>query len=169
MRQNRILLMVDGANFFFLQRKQGWQIDPAKLRKYVEQWGNIIDAYYYLSVMADEKDDKQEGYRKALYFMGYSVKPVVVKQINTMDGGIKEKANADIRIALDAYMAVDTYDMFVLVSGDGDFAYLLDVLKMKGKQIKVISGAHMVARELIELAGTNFVDFKDIREETEKE
>jgi len=99
--------------------------------------------------------------------MGYSIKPVMVKLINTMEG-VKEKANADIRIALDAYMSADLYDTLVLVSGDGDFTYLLEILKTRGKQIKVISGAHMVARELIEFCGPNFVDFKDIRQEIEK-
>jgi uncharacterized LabA/DUF88 family protein len=164
----RILLMIDGGNFFFAQKNHlGWMTDPAKLKQYVAQWGQIVNAYYYLQTMPNEQVESRERYRKALFHMGYSVIPIDVKVIQTPEGP-KEKADADVRIALDAFTMRDTYDLFVLVSGDSDFEYLLKMLIAQGKAIKVISTTGLVASEILELAGPNFYDMADMRASIEK-
>lgn len=163
----RILFMVDGSNHFYAMKREGWQVDPGKLRQYAEKWGDIIEARYYLSVWTDERSEGRDKFKKALVWMGYSIVSLPIKEIETSDG-IIEKSNADVRMALDAYMALDTYDMLVLVSGDGDFAYLLEILKSRGKMVKVISTRAFVAKEIIELVGQDFYDLNDMRADVER-
>jgi|WetSurMetagenome_2_1015567.scaffolds.fasta_scaffold101369_2 uncharacterized LabA/DUF88 family protein len=163
----RILLMIDGSNIFHAQRREGWQVDPGRLRQYVERWGDVIESRYYLSVWLDERSEGRDKFKKALVWMGYSIVSLPIKEIETTDG-IIEKSNADVRMALDAYMALDTYDMLVMVSGDGDFAYLMEILKSRGKMIRVISTRAFVAKEIIELVGKDFYDLNEIRFDVER-
>jgi uncharacterized LabA/DUF88 family protein len=164
----KLAFFIDGANFFFSQKSVlNWMIDPGKLKKYVGQWGEVVDARYYLSVDQSTKDERKDRYQKALYHMGYSVIPIPVKIIET-EYGTKEKADADVRMVIDAVLAADNYDMFVLLSGDSDFTYLLEVLRMKGKKVKVISTLGIVAHEILQLVGADFHDLSDIRQDIEK-
>lgn len=166
--QNRICLVVDGGNYFFAQKNfLGWMADPGKLKAYVEQWGEVVQAVYYLTISSYDPDNRQERFRKALYHMGYSVVAIPIKTIQT-DEGTKEKADADVRIALDVFMALDTFDTFVLVSGDSDFVYLLEQLKHRGKLIRVISTKGIVAGEILECVGSGFCDLADLKKEVMK-
>jgi len=161
----RIYLAVDGSNYYYCQRDYlGWRADPRRLRQYVEQWGDIVQAIYYLTVPLSDPDNRQRGFRTALHDMGYSVVAMPVKVIKSTNGS-KEKADADVRIVLDTFMALDTFDMFVLVSGDSDFCYLLDQLKARGKLVKVISTRGIVASEILECVGSGFCDLADIKDE----
>ena len=45
----------------------------------------------------------------------------------------------DVGIAIDALTLKDTYDTFTLVSGDGDYAILINKLKWMGKRVEVIT------------------------------
>lgn len=160
----RILLVIDGSNFFYMQKNiLRWMIDPDKLKNFVSQWGEVVEARYYLSVKPGEQTEGGERYRKALCHIGYSVIPVDVKFVHTPDG-IKEKADADVRIAVDTMAAWKLYDGFVLVSGDSDFCYLLETLKTFGKSVRVLSTKGIVASEMLECVGGNFCDLKDIQD-----
>jgi len=45
----------------------------------------------------------------------------------------------DVGITLDAMKEINNYDVFVLVSGDGDYALLLNELRQQGKRVEVIT------------------------------
>ena len=62
------------------------------------------------------------------------------------------KGNLDVELALDAFRLADNYQTLILCSGDSDFAYLIDLLKAKGKRVIVVSTRGHVARELLERA-----------------
>lgn len=159
----RILLVIDGSNFFFTQKNiLGWMIDPAKLKDYVSQWGDVVEARYYLSVKPGEQTEGGERYRKALCYIGYSVIPVDIKRVFTSNG-MKEKEDTDVRIAVDTVAARNLYDEFVLVSGDSDFCYLLETLKAFGKSVRVLSTKGIVSTEILECVGGNFYDLRELR------
>ena len=63
------------------------------------------------------------------------------------------KANFDVEITIDALAGIDTYDTFVLFSGDGDFAPLIKKFSASGKRTIVISGRKMLSGALAESAG----------------
>ena len=45
----------------------------------------------------------------------------------------------DVEIVLDMFNTVDSYDMAILVSGDGDFERALNLLRARGKRFIVVS------------------------------
>ena len=164
------MVSLDGANFFYAQQKMDWWIDPKRFLAWIEeQYGQIVDAYYYLGVPRQNKD-KHQRYVKALQRMGFRVR---TKPIKIYDKGDPEKhkakANLDTSIVLDIMNGIDNFDLLVLISGDGDFEELLKTVETRGKRFVVISTHSFVAQEILLLAGQHYVDFNTIREEIEKD
>jgi uncharacterized LabA/DUF88 family protein len=56
----------------------------------------------------------------------------------------------------------------VLISGDGDFDRVLELLKSRGKQMRIIACDGLVAHELRAVAGRHYIGFEEIRKEVEK-
>ena len=101
--------------------------------------------------------------------MGFSVVSKPIKTIyDTKTGTIKKKANLDIEIVLDMFNTIDSYDLAVLVSGDGDFDRALQLLKARGKKSVVISTTGFIASELRATAGRHYIDLKDIEADIRK-
>ena len=55
-------------------------------------------------------------------------------------------------MAIDIMGLVDQLDVVVLVSGDGDFVSLVNLVKTIGPRIEVVSFQHNTARDLIQSA-----------------
>jgi uncharacterized LabA/DUF88 family protein len=167
--QNKIAVYVDSSNLFFTQKSfLGWWCDPQKILQYLSQYGEIVYAGYYMSLF-DGSSPGKDKFRRFLSYVGYSVIARSVKHIECVDGTTKDKCDLDIKIATDMLMAVDNYDMAVLISGDGDFCCVLEALQARGKEFKVLSTDRIISRELRELAGMNYIDLSTIRAEIEKE
>ena len=166
----RVSVFVDGANFFVMQRDGlKWFADPKKMLEYIEnRYGEIADAFYYIGRDAPP-DARQQAFLSALPEMGFSV---VTKQIKTIydskTGTIRKKANLDIEIVLDMFNTIDSYDLAVLVSGDGDFDRALQLLKARGKRTVVISTENFIATELRATAGRHFIDLATLETEIKK-
>lgn len=66
------------------------------------------------------------------------------------------------------FNTIDSYDLAVLVSGDGDFDRALQLLKARGKKFVVISTSGFIAGELRATAGRHYIDLKEIETEIKK-
>lgn len=82
-----------------------------------------------------------------------------------MKFGGHHKGNIDVDLTIDAISSKDTYDSFVLLSGDGDFESLIKFLKSYEKYCLVISTKNHISIELIRQA--KFIDFKKLRDKIE--
>ena len=164
----RISVFVDGANFFYMQKDRlNWWIDPKRLLEWIKKKGDVVDAYYYIGTDS-HAEPQQDGFFKALTYMGYCLVTKELKTIVMPNGVEKKKANLDVEIVLDMFNTIDHYDMAVLISGDADFERPLELLRARGKKILVMSTQGFVAREIRAVAGMHFVDVQEIREEIEK-
>jgi uncharacterized LabA/DUF88 family protein len=167
--QSKVAVYIDSSNLFYTQSNfLNWWLDPGKLLKYIGKWGDVIEASYYMSLF-DGSSPGKDKFRRFLSYVGYSVIARPVKHIQQEDGTIKDKCDLDIKIATDMLMAVDLYDIAVLVSGDGDFCCVLEALKARGKEFRVLSTDRIIARELRELAGMNYIDLENIRSDVERD
>ena len=166
---DRVAVFVDGANFFYMQKNDlNWFVDTKKLLRYCENFGRVVDAYYYVGKDA-QSEPGQQAYLSALTYIGYSLVTKPIKTIHDpVTGETKQKANLDIEIVLDMFNTIENYDIAVLVSGDGDFDRALRLLRARGKRFKVIASPHFVASELRDVAGMHLIDMESIRSEIEK-
>jgi uncharacterized LabA/DUF88 family protein len=93
--------------------------------------------------------------------LGYTIKVKNSYRIVRDEKIYYRQANHDVNITLDCLDKIDSYDKWILMSGDGDFISLCEYLKKKGKKIEIWSfkeclnrDVHMYADEI------NFIDDK---------
>jgi uncharacterized LabA/DUF88 family protein len=106
-------------------------------------------AYVITSEAGDEKN-----FFDALTKMGIETK---TKNLQVFAGGAK-KADWDVGLAIDAVAAAPKLDTVVILSGDGDFAPLVQYLKVSfGCQVEVVSFGKSTSSKLLEVVD-DFVD-----------
>tara|TARA_R110002110_G_scaffold41633_1_gene131880 strand:- start:85 stop:654 length:570 start_codon:yes stop_codon:yes gene_type:complete len=54
----------------------------------------------------------------------------------------------DVGITADAFMQDEEYDTLILISGDGDFTYLIEPLRELGKDVIVVAFAESLSKQL---------------------
>lgn len=162
----RVAVFLDGNNFYYTQKKMGWEVDAERLLDYCKEYGEVVEAIYYTGV---SHEGNQRKFHDWLAYNGYSLVTKPIKTITDFTTGLTtQKANLDIEIVLDMFNMIDHYDMAILVSGDGDFERALQQLKSRGKEVKVISVRGSVASELVHATGINYIDLLTIKEIVER-
>lgn len=153
-------VFIDAANIYYSQKSLKWKIDFQKLKHYLEEEIKVNQFLYYTSYI--DKNEKQQDFLKRLYHLGYSVKTKDIKLIKTRDNRTILKGNVDIELALDAYRLSSSYKTLILLSGDSDFSYLIDLLKQKKKRIVVMSTRGHISKELLERS--KYIDLRKLKE-----
>lgn len=161
--KGKTAVFIDAANILYSQKTLGWKIDYQKLKEYLEKESKVISLNYYTGKVGSL--DKQLKFIQKLQFMGYKVVSKELKLIKLIDNKFLQKGNLDIELALDAFRMKNEYDTLLLFSGDSDFSYLLDLLKLEGKKIIVFSTRKHISIDLLKRA--KYVDLKKIRSEIE--
>jgi len=137
MNKKRLLVCVDTQNLWFSCHEElgeDTKIDYRKLLKVAENKRDFakVEAKAYIPIMEIEKS---QTFISTLEYLGYKVK---ISQITGKEGALVG-TNMDVELVVDVVRKIDTFDTFVLVSGDSDFAPLLEFLNEKGKIVEVIS------------------------------
>lgn len=74
-------------------------------------------------------------------------------------GRTVKKANCDVDLTFDLMRYMSQYSEIVILSGDGDFAPVLEYLRKKRKKVLVLARGNRTAKEIRQLAGDKFMDF----------
>jgi len=125
---------IDSQNLNLGVRSQGWQVDHRKLRLYLRNKYGVSHAYMFIGLVPNN----QSLYTN-LQDSGFILifKPTVRYFEN---GKETVKGNVDAELVLHAAaIQYGKYDKAVIVSGDGDFACLLEYLENKNKLLHVIT------------------------------
>ena len=163
----RVAVFVDAANILYSQQTLGWEIDYAKLLNYLKSETEIVSANFYSGKIS--KNQKQVDFFNKMQSFGYQVITKEVKWIKDRGGKIlKGKGNLDIELALDVAQAIESFDTLVLMSGDSDFAVLVDLVRSKNKKVVVISTKYHISKELIEKAN-KYINLKFLKDQIRRE
>lgn len=145
-QNQRVGIFVDGQNMFYSAKYQyNGKVDFETLLDKTRRGRELIRALAYL-VESEEIDQTQ--FQDRLYEMGYEVK---TKQLRTRPDG-SAKGDWDMGMAIDAIAIGRKVDVVCLVSGDGDFVDLVEMLKGDGIRVEVFSFPSSTAEELKEAA-----------------
>lgn len=148
----RTFIAVDMANLAHMLgsvRDKGLDMDYAKLLAWLSQDRTLVMARVYSGL--DPDIPSVGGFLRRLQALGYEVLQIQGKTYR--DGSVKQP-NADSFIITDLLLAADTYDEATLVSGDGDFAYMVKGLLELGKKVRVVSTRSHLAQSLRESGAT---------------
>lgn len=106
-----------------------------------------------LAYAIDRGDDKQRQFQNILRGIGFDVR--LKPYIQRSDGS--SKGDWDVGIAIDVMDHAASVDVVVLVSGDGDFALLVDRIRQKyGVAVEVHGVEALTAQALVRSASTYF-------------
>ena len=145
----RIAIFVDGANMFYGQREAHYFIDYKRVREYFSLGNTLFKAFFYVGATAPPAVSDKKFLDFLIYQGGYTVRTKPVKTIfDEATGEEKQKCNLDIEMAVEMFKEIEHYDTAVLMSGDGDFESVLELLRGRGKISEVVASRKMLAREL---------------------
>lgn len=159
--KGKVAVFIDASNIFYSQRTLGWRIDYQKLRKYFEQECELAGLYFYTGKIGE--DHKQEKFLKKMLEYGYKVTSKEVKMIKISYNIYQRKGDLDAELIIDALKNINNFDTCILISGDSDFAPLVDELKRQKKWVIVMSTKGHIPRELIERA--KYVNLKKLKQQ----
>ena len=138
----RVALFVDVQNMFYSAKHQyDAKLNFQKLLEAACRGRALVRAIAYV-VQSPEVD--QSKFLTMLKQTGYEVKS---KELRVRPDG-SCKGDWDMGLAIDAISMADKMDAVVLVSGDGDFVALVDLLKARGVKVEVFGFPHSTAEEL---------------------
>lgn len=129
-RQQKIYAFIDSQNLNLAILDLGWKLDFALFRKYLQNTFSVTEAFLFLGYVPS--NTKLYSYlRNAGYTLVF--KPVVTKPNKEVKG------NVDAELVLHAAaIEYDNFDKALIISGDGDFCCLLELLKKRKKLLHVI-------------------------------
>lgn len=148
--KGRVFVFVDAANILYSQQTLGWLVDYKKLKEYFAREGDLRGIYFYTGRVGANYN--QNAFLEKLINLGYVVKTKEVKRIKVAHAIYEWKGNLDVELTIGVLANLDKFDTLVLMSGDSDFAPLLDTVKSHEKRVIVMSTKGHVAKELLERA-----------------
>lgn len=143
----KIAVFVDVQNIFYTTRDfYSRQFNYRQFWKNINQQGEVVSAIAYA---IHRIDTQQHKFQSMLKHIGFEVK--LKPYIQRSDG--TAKGDWDVGITIDIMEIAPTVDKVVLLSGDGDFAILLDKIRHSyGVHSEVYAVKELTANGLIQAA-----------------
>lgn len=153
----KIAIFVDVQNIFYTTRDfYQQQFNYREFWKLVSQQGEIVVANAYA---IHRIDTQQHKFQNALKHIGFNV--ILKPYIQRSDG--TAKGDWDVGITIDIMEIAPKVDKVILLSGDGDFAILLDKLKSTFNVSSDVYGVkELTANGLIKSATRFYAIGKDL-------
>ena len=125
---------IDSQNLYLGVQSEGWVLDYAKFRLYLKNKYKIEKAFIFIG-----RIDKNEDLYKSLQKSGYDL--IFKPTVRYFDNGKEtSKGNVDAELVLhSAAVEYENYGKAIIVSGDGDFACLVEYLIRKNKLLYILT------------------------------
>ena len=157
----RVFVFIDAANILYSQQTLRWKVDYEKLKKYFTDECDLNGIYFYTGRVGD--NEKQNSFIRRLEYLGYVVKAKEVKRIRLEDNTFEWKGNLDVELTIDVLGNITNFDTLILMSGDSDFAALLDTVKAQKKRVIVMSTKGHISKELLDRA--KYINLKKLKDQ----
>jgi len=161
--KGKVAVFIDAANIFYSQRTLGWYISYERLKDYFKKECDVV--YLFVYTATDAGRPEQSKFIDMLKRNNFVVRTKSVKKIRIASGVYQWKGDFDVELTLDMIDNLSRYDTAVLMSGDSDFAPVIERIKTEGKRVVVMSVKGHVSKELLDRA--KYVNLKKLRDEIE--
>lgn len=162
----RVGIFVDVPNLVYAAERRKLQIDFGRVLDYFTRDRELVRASAYAPI-TDDPQAKLENQRFVQHFVGYPYRIITKPLKRFADGSMK--ANFDIELAIDILTMSDRLDVVVLMSGDGDFRRLVELIASRGVRVEVAAFSETASAELKAVAdlyvdfGAHIEDFKILK------
>jgi uncharacterized LabA/DUF88 family protein len=154
----KVGIFLDVPNLIYAAEQIGVRIHYGKLLDYLTEGRQLVRATAYAPI-TDDPLTRYEAQRFIQPVLNQGYKIVTKPWKRFADGSMK--ANFDIELAVDILTMSDRLDVVVLLSGDGDFRRVCELVESKGVRVEVVSFAQSTAMELRSVADS-YIDVGQI-------
>lgn len=156
-KEQKVAIFIDVQNLYYSAKHlYNRKVNFAEIVKTALAGRKLIRAIAYV---VSTKTGEEKPFFEALGKIGIETKE---KELQEFFGGAK-KADWDVGIAMDMVRISPNVDAVVLVSGDGDYAPVIEYVKSQGKQAEVIAFGRTTSSKLRD-ASDDFIDLdKNVR------
>ena len=141
----KVGIFLDVPNLIYAAEQMGVRVHFGRLLDYLVEGRQLVRATAYAPI-TDDPMTRFETQRFVAPVIGQGWKVVSKPWKRFADGSMK--ANFDIELAVDILTMSDRLDIVVLLSGDGDFRRVCELVESKGVRVEVVSFAQSTAMEL---------------------
>lgn len=166
-RHERIVVLIDGLHLRSTERALGFHIDYNRLRARFQSGAHLLRIVYYSPLAAQVEEDPLRRLLDWLSYNGYQVVTRPARQFVDDEGKSHIRGNIRVALAVDAMDLAATTDHIVLIAGHGDFAYLVEALKRRGKRVTVLSSTRSVVADELRRQSDVFVEFETLMPDLE--
>ncbi|MFT4309175.1 MAG: NYN domain-containing protein [Candidatus Woesearchaeota archaeon] len=160
--KERIIIFVDARNIISSQKnynilnKKSVIVGYPELIDYFSKDNSFIRGYYYDS--APHKNHLTKERKKFFAFLRNNGFTLRLKELDFNNNHVSQKG-VDIFLTADMISLAyeNAYDIALIVSGDGDYVALIDLVKSKGKKVWVLSFKSSLSDKLRDCADKVFV------------
>jgi uncharacterized LabA/DUF88 family protein len=155
--ERKYIAYIDGANLHKGIQDLGWRLDYRRFRIWLEEKYGIRVAYLFIGMMS-----KNASLYTHLQECGYTL---IFKE-TTYDGDGKAKGNCDAELVLRAVSDIyeNNCDHAILVTGDGDFACLVDFLLRRNKLRAILAPNHRKCSILLKRTNARITYLEELHE-----
>ena len=129
-----VYAFVDSQNLNLGVRSAGWRIDYRKFRLYLKNKYGVSQAFIFIGMVANN----QRLYTELQHAGFILVFKPTIRYIKDGKETVKGKVDAEL-VLYAAAIEYPNYDKAVIVTGDGDFACLMEFLEDKGKLLRILT------------------------------
>jgi uncharacterized LabA/DUF88 family protein len=151
----RVGIFVDVPNLIYAAERRKINIDFGRVLEFFTRDRELVRASAYAPI-TDDPQAKLENQRFVQHFVGHPYRIITKPLKRFADGSMK--ANFDIELAIDILTMSDRLDIVVLMSGDGDFRRLVELIASRGVRVEVAAFSETASSELKTVAD-RYVDF----------
>lgn len=151
---NKIAIFVDVQNIYYTTRDTFGR--PFNYRDFYQKLAAKNEITHAFAYAIDKGDTQQQKFQSALRHIGFEVK--LKNFIERKDGSAK--GDWDVGITIDVMRTAKFVDEIVLLSGDGDFAILLDTVGNEYQCNSTVYGVEKLTANALIKSATRFIDIQ---------
>ena len=153
-KEQRVAVFVDVQNMYYSAKNlYSAKVDFGKVLKDGVAGRKLVRAFAYV-IKADVGAEKE--FHEALSSQGFEVR---IKELQVFFGGAK-KGDWDVGLCMDAVRMMSKIDAMILVSGDGDYADLIEYARSQGVRTEAIAFEKTASGKLMEMVDS-FTNMRD--------
>ena len=148
----KTFVFIDAQNVYKGAKSQNWDLDWRKFRVYLADKYRVDKVFLFIGFLS-----QYQNLYSMLQESGYILifKPTITRG----DGEVK--GNVDAELIVECWRREKEYDRAIVVTGDGDFTPLVDILKDKKKFAMVIAPNLKYSSSLLRKASGSKILFMD--------
>ena len=148
-RRDRLGVFVDVPNLLYGAERGERAPDMGRLLAFLGEGRELVRATAYAPV-SDNPNEPVQQQRFVAPFVPYEYRIVTKSLKRFADGSIK--GNFDVEMTVDMLTMADRLDVMAIVSGDSDFAGVVQAIQNKGVRVEVVAFAGSTSAEMRALA-----------------